>query len=56
VGPRAGLDAVAKRKDPRPRRDTNPCRPASSKVTIPIELLRQLNQGGRNVGRMGETN
>jgi hypothetical protein len=38
VGPRAGLDAVAKRKIPIPRRESNSYRPARSLVTIPTEL------------------
>jgi hypothetical protein len=34
VGPRASLDAVAKRKIPSPRRESNPNRPARSLVAI----------------------
>jgi hypothetical protein len=30
VGPRAGMDAVVKRKIPSPRRESNPDRPARS--------------------------
>jgi hypothetical protein len=42
VRPRAGLDAVAKRKIPSSRRESNPersDRPARSLVAIPTELL-----------------
>jgi hypothetical protein len=38
VGPRAGLDAVAKKKILSPSRESNPCRPARSLVAIPTEL------------------
>jgi len=39
MGPRAGLDAVVKRKNPRPCRQLNPGRPTRSSVTILTELL-----------------
>jgi hypothetical protein len=42
VGPRAGLDAVAKRKTLYPCRDSNPGRPVRSLVTILTELSRLL--------------
>jgi hypothetical protein len=35
VDPRAGLDAVAKRKIPSPCRESNPCRQARGLVAIP---------------------
>jgi hypothetical protein len=40
VGPRASLDAVAKRKILCPRRQSNPGRPARSLVIIPTVLPR----------------
>jgi hypothetical protein len=46
VGPRAGLDAVVKRKIPNPRWKSNPRitdRPARSLVAMPTELSRLLN-------------
>jgi hypothetical protein len=46
VGLRVGLDAVAKRKIPIPRRNSNPDRldrPARSLVAIPTELSRLLD-------------
>jgi hypothetical protein len=42
VDPGAGLDAVAKRKTPSPYRETNPSRPARSRITILTELPRLL--------------
>jgi hypothetical protein len=39
MGPRAGLDAVAKRKNPYPCQESNPSCPAHNLVTIPTELL-----------------
>jgi hypothetical protein len=42
VGPRAGLDAVAKRKIPSRCRESNPDRSARSVVTIPTELSSYL--------------
>jgi hypothetical protein len=42
VGPRAGLDAVAKRKILSHCRESNPGRPARSPVAIPTELSRLL--------------
>jgi hypothetical protein len=41
-GPIAGLDAVAKRKNPCPRPESNPGRPAHSPVTM-NELPRQYD-------------
>jgi hypothetical protein len=38
VGPRTGLDAVARRKNPRPCREPNPGRPTHSLVTVLTEL------------------
>jgi hypothetical protein len=38
VDPRAGLDAVARRKNPSPCRESNAGRPARSLVTILTEL------------------
>jgi len=38
MGSRAGLDAVAKRKNPCPCRESNPGRTAFSLVTILVEL------------------
>jgi hypothetical protein len=40
VGPRTGLDAVAKRKIPSPFRESNPNHPAHSQVALPTELSR----------------
>jgi hypothetical protein len=40
MGPRAGLDAVAKRKIPNPCRESDPDRPARRLVTVPTELHR----------------
>jgi hypothetical protein len=40
ASPRAGLDAVMKRKIPSPHRESNSNLPARSLVTIPTELLR----------------
>jgi hypothetical protein len=40
VGPRAGLDAVTKSKNPSACQESNPGRPAHSLVTILTELLR----------------
>jgi hypothetical protein len=42
VSPRAGLDAVAKRKNPCPCRELNPGRPACSLVIMLSELPRLL--------------
>jgi hypothetical protein len=38
VGPRAGLDAVVKRKFPNPCQESNPSRQTRSLVAIPTEL------------------
>jgi hypothetical protein len=38
-GPRAGLDMVVRRKNPRPCQESNPYCPACSLVNILIELL-----------------
>jgi hypothetical protein len=46
VGSSARLDAVAKRKIPRPCRESNPGRPARSLVTILTELLRFVPSHG----------
>jgi hypothetical protein len=43
VGPRSGLDAVAKRKIPCLCRESNPGRPAHSLVAAPPELSRLLH-------------
>jgi hypothetical protein len=40
MGPRAGLDAVAKIKDLFPCQESNPGRPASNRVTVLPELSR----------------
>jgi hypothetical protein len=40
VGPRAALDAVGKRRNPSPFRESNPGRPVRSLVTILTELTR----------------
>jgi hypothetical protein len=42
MGPRAGLDAVVKRRIPSPCRELNPDRPGRSLVSIPTELSRLL--------------
>jgi hypothetical protein len=42
VGPRAGLDAVVKRKIPVPYRESNPCRPRHSIVAIPTEMMMMM--------------
>jgi hypothetical protein len=44
VNPRASLDAVAKRKNPSPYRESSPGRPASSLVTKLTELTQLLYQ------------
>jgi hypothetical protein len=44
VGPRAGLDAVVKRKILIPYRESNLGRPARNLVAIPTELSRLLNR------------
>jgi hypothetical protein len=43
VGPRAGLDAEVKWRNPCPCRESNPARPAPSLVTILTELTRLLH-------------
>jgi hypothetical protein len=40
MGPRAGLDAVAKKENPCPCRESNPGRPVRCLVTVPTELSR----------------
>jgi hypothetical protein len=58
VGPRDGLDAVAKRKIPSPCRESNSDRPAFSLVTILTELFRLLQnrvlRRGRKLWETGE--
>jgi len=48
VGPRAGLDAVSKRRIPSPCRKSNPGRLAHNLVTILTELPRQLSSSTEN--------
>jgi hypothetical protein len=50
VSPRAGLDAVAKRKISSHCRESNPDRPAPSLVTILIELSGLILLGGKKEG------
>jgi hypothetical protein len=54
VGPRAHLDAVAKRRIPCPCRESNPGRPARSLVTIlDIQNERTNKRGHTRVLRFG---
>jgi hypothetical protein len=51
VGPRAGLDAVSKRKIPSPRRDSNPYHPARSQ-----SLYRLSYPGSYDTARQNKMN
>jgi hypothetical protein len=51
VGPKAGLDAVAKRKIPNPRRESNPQTPISSPQ--PVAMGRIILKWLQNTGCVG---